>query len=230
MKKGRKPADFSKTMDGIWWILATGAPWNQLPERYGKWNSVYRFFLRWSKRGVFEELLEEVVKQSEWDDYKVIDGSHVKVHQDACYECQGDKPQSFGATKGGRNSKLHAVTNSKGLALKVIIRPGNEAEIKTASEVLGDVSDKIVLADKGYDSDALREDVWNQGGFANIRGRKNRIKEPLYFKNMGKKRHVVENFFQRVKRFRRVATRYDRLDCTYLSFVIISALADWVKN
>ena len=44
-------------MDGIWWILVTGSIWNQLPERYGKWNSVYRFHLRWARRGVFSQLL-----------------------------------------------------------------------------------------------------------------------------------------------------------------------------
>ncbi|WP_411847773.1 transposase [Roseibacillus persicicus] len=46
LKKGRKPANLFKTMSGIWWILITGAPWNQLPAYFGKWNSVYRFFSR----------------------------------------------------------------------------------------------------------------------------------------------------------------------------------------
>ncbi|MGC6466090.1 MAG: transposase, partial [Akkermansiaceae bacterium] len=43
--RGRTPSDLRKTLNGIWWIMVTGSQWNQLPEKYGKWNSVYRFHL-----------------------------------------------------------------------------------------------------------------------------------------------------------------------------------------
>ena len=63
-------------MDGIWWIPVTGSVWNQLPDRFGKWNSVYRFHLRWAKRGVFSGLLERTVAEAEAvesDEFKVLD-------------------------------------------------------------------------------------------------------------------------------------------------------------
>ncbi|WP_425606175.1 transposase, partial [Roseibacillus persicicus] len=63
LKKDRKPANLFKTMSGIWWIRITGAPWIQLPAYFGKWNSVYRFFSRWTKRGLFKELLERMVRR-----------------------------------------------------------------------------------------------------------------------------------------------------------------------
>lgn len=65
--------------------MVTGAQWNQLPEKFGKANDVYRFHLRWSHRGVFKRMLEWSIQAWNSDQYKIIDGTHVKVHQDACY-------------------------------------------------------------------------------------------------------------------------------------------------
>jgi transposase len=216
-------------LSGIWWILVTGSQWNQLPERYGKWNSVYRFHNRWAKRGVFKLMVESTVRAAEADEFKIIDATHIKVHQDACHFSQSAEQQGFGKTKGGRNSKLNAVTNSKGKLVNLKLVPGNESDMRTATEVLGEVDGLVVLADRGYDSDAIRQYISSNGGFPNIPGRKNRKKAPFYVKEVGRRRHVVENFFARIKRFRRVSTRYDRLAETYLSFVFLASLMDWIR-
>jgi len=200
-----------------------------LPERYGKWNSVYRFHLRWSKRGVFQELLDITAQLKNDDEFKVVDGSHIKVHQDACYTCKGSKDQKFGKTKGGRNSKLHAVTNRKGKLLNFLLLPGQESEMKSVLEVLGDVRNRIVLGDKGYDSDSLREHIEVQGGVALIPPRKHRKDKVFYVKEIGRERHVVENYFARLKRYRRTGTRYDRLPETFISFICLASIMDWLR-
>lgn len=216
-------------MDGIWWVLATGAQWNQLPGKYGKWNSVYRFHLRWAHRNVFQRMLRMSADAWNTDEFKVIDGTHVKVHQDACHFLSGPEAQRFGKTKGGRNSKLNVVTNGAGRPLDLALVAGNESELRSAREVLGDVADKIVLGDKGFDDDKLRKWVRSNGGVANIPGRKNRRVEVFYIKEVGKLRHVVENFFARIKRYRRVCTRYDRHAETYIAFVCLASLRDWLR-
>ena len=106
----------------------TGCQWNQLPERYGKWNSVYRFHLRWAKKGVFDALLRETVRLRDRDEFKIIDATHIKVHQDACHFRGNPEAQGFGKTKGGRNSKLSAVTNGRGKLIGVRLVPGNEPD------------------------------------------------------------------------------------------------------
>ncbi len=228
-KKGRKPANLFKTLNGIWWVLVTGAQWNQLPEHYGKWNSVYRFHLRWAKRGVFKRMLAMSADIWNCDEFKVVDGTHVKVHQDACYFLSNPQKQRMGKTKGGRNSKINAVTNRIGKLLDFALIAGNESELNSVREILGDVSDKVVLGDKGFDDDKLRKWVKQCGGVANIPGRKNRKVKVFYIKEVGKMRHVVENFFARIKRFRRIGTRYDRLAETYTAFVSLAAIMDWVR-
>ena len=78
---------FEKTLNVTWCIFVTGSVWNQLPERFGKWNSVYRFHLRWAKRGIFAGLLERTAAASEEfepDEFKTLDANHLKVHQDVC--------------------------------------------------------------------------------------------------------------------------------------------------
>jgi transposase len=203
-----------------------------LPERFGKWNSVYRFHLRWSKRGVFTRILELTAAAGEpvqEDEIKVIDASHHKAHQDACRHPLPPEDTALGKTKGGRNTKLNACVNGLGKALKLTLAPGNRHEILFAVEVLGDVAGKVVLADRGYDSDDLRRHIEEAGGIPVIPPKSNRKTPVFYISEVGRRRRVVENFFCRIKRHRRVATRYDRLTETFISFVTLAAIADWVR-
>ena len=200
--------------------MVTGCQWNQLREKYGKWNSVYRFHLRWAQRNIFGELLKKHVEQHGDDGRKVVDATHIKVHHDACHCASSSELQGFSKTKGGRNSKLSAVSNGSGKALGFDLMPGNHADITAAIRILGDVSGQVVLADKGYDRDGLRDQIFANGGGANIPGRKNRKSEVPYFKSIRKERYVIECLFQRLKRFRRINTRYDRLAATFMAFVM----------
>ena len=200
-----------------------------MPKHFGKWNSVYRFHLRWAKRGVFASLLARQAQRHGRDGFKVIDASFVKVHQDACRYGQPAEERGLGKSKGGRNSKLNACVNLRGKALAILLRPGNEHEPKSAREVLGDVTGIVVLGDRGFDDDKLRDHIKTGGGVALIPGKTNRKEQPFYIPEIGRQRRVVENFFARIKRYRRVNTRYDRLAETFMAFVNLAALADWIR-
>lgn len=204
--------------------------WNQLPERYGKWNSVYRAFNRWSHKGLMTEILDEVAKLAEEDQkIRAVDGSHCKAHQDACRSALDPIDQGLGKTKGGRNTKISAVVNSDGKAINIEIVPGNLHDSKCAISTLGpDLEDCDVLADKAYDSKEIRDHVLAKNGNPNIPSRKNAKNPAPYDKELGKLRHIVECYFCRIKRYRRVATRYEKLSITYKTFVTLASLADWV--
>ena len=160
----------------------------------------------------------------------IIDGSHIKVHQDATGLGLSAQEQVFGKTKGGRNSKISAAVNGNGKAIKLLLVKGNEHDSVSSLELLpGCLKGLYVLADKAYDADYIRQHIESNGGIAVIPPKKNR-KEPIdYDKTVGKIRHRVENFFARIKRFRRVNTRYDKLSKTYMGFVTLSAIADWIN-
>ncbi len=101
--------------------------------------------------------------------------------------------------------------------------------MRTAEEVLEDVDGKIILADRGYDSDDLRAKIEAAGGVPIIPGKKGRKTPVFYIPEIGRRRRVVENFFARLKRYRRVNTRYDRLTETYAAFVSLASIADWIR-
>lgn len=79
-KRGRPGIDNRMAVEGIIWVLRTGAPWRDLPERFGKWDTVYQRFRRWSRDGLFERIFE--ITKGDLDLRSVqVDGSYVKVHQ-----------------------------------------------------------------------------------------------------------------------------------------------------
>ena len=80
--RGRPYKNLRATINGIIWIMRTGAMWRDLPERYGKWNAVYKCFSKWQKQGVFEKILNDLAMEADLQDVS-IDSTIIKVHQDS---------------------------------------------------------------------------------------------------------------------------------------------------
>ena len=83
-KTGRPPEDPREMLDGVFWILRTGAPWRDLPERFGPWQTVYDYFAAWRKSGVFDRVLEALQVRLDSDgridwDLWCIDGASVRA-------------------------------------------------------------------------------------------------------------------------------------------------------
>ena len=81
-RRGPKPRDNRRVLNGIFWVLRTGAPWRDLPERYGPYTTAYNRFNRWRKAGIWDRLMEAVVKAYDGK-VQMIDSSIVRVHQHA---------------------------------------------------------------------------------------------------------------------------------------------------
>ena len=121
------------------------------------------------------------------------------------------------------------MVDESGKAFSIMLSPGNDHDSIHSQQALGDVSGRTILADKAYDSSKLRKHVSDNGGNANIPNKKNRKQPYPYDKELARIRHLVENFFCRIKRYRRVNTRYDKLAEAYMGFVTLSCLADWFR-
>ena len=81
-KTGRPFKNLRDTFNGILWVLCTGASWRDIPERYGKWNAIYKCFAHWSDAGVFEKIFEMVSMKDEFVELS-IDSTYVKAHKAA---------------------------------------------------------------------------------------------------------------------------------------------------
>jgi len=94
--------DNRRFINAVFWILRTGAPWRDLPTEYGNWNSVAKRFRRWVESGLWENILEKVIDDPDYE-WLMIDASHIKVHPHAAVAAGGN--QDMERTKGGLTPK-----------------------------------------------------------------------------------------------------------------------------
>ena len=137
----------------------------------------------------------------------------------------------MGRSRGGLTTKIHARVDAKGRPVRLLITPGNDHDV-TAAEALLDGLDPraIVIANKGYDADFVRAHIRAQGGVPNIPNKSNRKKRFRWTKAIYRERNHVERFFNRLKQFRRIATRYDKLGATFLAFIQLAAVRIWLRS
>jgi putative transposase len=88
--KGRHGADNRLFVDAVLWLVRAGAPWRDLPEEFGKWNSVFIRFRRWAKKGVWKRLFTELGENPDLE-YLIIDSTIVRAHQHAAGAQKGDR-------------------------------------------------------------------------------------------------------------------------------------------
>ena len=111
----------------------------------------------------------------------------------------------------------------------LLLSGAEQADITQAVELINAVKDPgAVIADKGYDADALVEDIKRIGAEPIIPPRRNRNAPRTWDKDRYRARHLVENLFARLKQFRRLATRYDKLARHFAAFVVIASLFVWL--
>lgn len=209
-------------MRGILIVLSQGCKWRAIDQPEASWNSVYQYYRRWVRQGVFVQLfsqLELPLKGSR----RFLDSTHVKAHRCASNPSGGQAAQAMGRTKGGLNTKIHAVVDEAGQPVQMLLSAGHEADISYAESMMEEIPAQMLVADKGYDSDAFRQWLAERGIKVCIPPRSNRNHPHRYSKRSYRKRHLVENFFERIKNFRRVATRYDKLAETFFGFVCLAA-------
>jgi len=122
------------------------------------------------------------------------------------------------------NTRLHAVTDAKGRPIRFFMSAGQVSDYTGAAALLGSLPKaEWLLADRGYDSDWLREVIEDKGIKACIPGRASRKKTVNYDKRKYKRRNRIEIMFGRLKDWRRVATRYDRYPETFFSAIALAA-------
>jgi len=212
------------------YILRTGIPWRDLPSWFGPWGSVYTRWRRWCQRGLWARLLKVLSRQAQGR-LRFLDASHVKVHQDGSNPAGGQQNQAIGRTKGGLNTKVSAWVDGHGRAVSLSLAAGQHADVCVAqTSARPTLRGLITVADKGYDSDGFRKQLRRWGSRSCIPGRSNRLKPVAWHRGYYRRRHKVENLFQRLKRYRRIGTRYEKRDSFFLSFVQLAAILDWLKS
>src|SRR6188472_1384732 len=128
--------------------------------------------------------------------------------------------QSMGRSRGGLTSKIHAVVDGNGLPVRLALSPGEAHDVRLAGKLLSRLkSGSMLLADRGYDADWIRELVLKKGAWANIPPKSNRRDPICYSPYLYRDRNRVERFFNRIKQCRRIA-----IADNYLAFVQLASI------
>lgn len=136
----------------------------------------------------------------------------------------------MGRSRGGLTTKIHAVVDANGNPITLKLSEGQAHDGRSAADLLDTVqAGHILLADRGYDSDALRKTMAERGAWANIKPMPNRVNIPSFSPWLYRYRNLVERFFGKLKHFRAIATRFEKHDANYLGLVKLAAAKIWMR-
>ena len=216
------------TVEGVLYRLRTGCPWRDLPDYFGRWESVYKRFNEWSKNDKLIKLFKNLIENPDLE-WKFIDGSIVKAHQ---HSSGGSKKEdlAIGKSVAGNSTKIHMCVDSFGLPIEFDISEGQVHDSKLAIDLIEKTpTSYYVIADRGYDSEEIRERIREAGSIPIIPRRLNNKRDNSDIDwHLYKLRHLVENVFARLKHFRAIATRYDKLKRNYKSMVALACAYIWL--
>jgi transposase len=123
-----------RVLNGIFWVLRSGAPWRDLPEAFGPYTTCYNRFVRWRRAGVWGRIMDALAAAHDAA-VQMIDTSIVRVHQHGACITRNQR-QSMGRSRGGLTSKIHALVDSNGLPVRLALSPGEAHDVRLAGKRL----------------------------------------------------------------------------------------------
>ncbi|UQN07881.1 IS5 family transposase (plasmid) [Deinococcus sp. QL22] len=242
---GRPYLEHRPIVSGILWVLRTGAPWRDVPERFGKWTTIASRFRRWTAKGLWQQVWAELQRQADrkgqldWSMH-FVDGTVVRAHPCAAGARGGQAEEALGRSRGGFSTKIHLRAEGHGKPMAFVLSGGERHESKYLQPLLekGAVvragrgrprirPDRIV-GDQGYSYTTVRKYLHSRGIRVTIPRRKDQGSDLCFDPAVYKERNKVERLVNRFKHFRRIATRYDKRARSYQAWLQVAAILLWL--
>lgn len=215
-------------VEAMLYRMRVGCPWRDLPADFGCWNTIYQQFNRWSSKNKLMQIFKALAQEPDLE-WEFIDGSIVKAHQHSA-GLPNKEVQAIGRSVAGNTTKIHMAVDSFGLPIAFQLTGGEVHDAKAAPDLITILPKAdYTIADKGYDSEEIREQIKRKKSIPVIPRKKNSktgnadIDWGLYTY-----RHLVEHVFARLKQFRAIATRYDKLKRNYASMLAMACSYIWL--
>jgi len=215
-------------IEAIWFMVRTGSQWRLLPCYYGSWRAVHRKFKRWVDRDIWQGLME-FMKDPDMQS-TMIDATIVRAHAcSAGYIKDQAEELALGRSKGGFTTKIHALVDGLGNPLKFTLTAGQRNDITQAHTLTEGIEETEVIADKGYDSNELVNELEGKKCSVTIPPKRNRKVKREYDVDNYKERHLIECFFGKIKHFRRIFSRFDKSPRVFLAFLHFVGALIWLR-
>ncbi|WP_122975005.1 IS5 family transposase, partial [Comamonas thiooxydans] len=225
-----------QVVNAILYVAEHGCKWRGLPKRFGNWHTIYTRMNRWTKAGVLDRMFEEL-QRAQVVRIKIeavsLDSTSIKVHPDGTGAPKKNGPQSIGKSRGGWNTKIHMVAADARTAVTFSLSPGQAHDAPEGRRLLsslGPTSRPVhLLMDRAYEGNETRQLALDLGFIPVVPPMKTRIEPWDYDREMYKRRNEVERLFRRLKGYRRIFSRFEKLDLMFLGFISFVLVADGLR-
>ena len=235
--KGGQPPVLPERMffEAVLYIARTGTPWRDLPEQFGAWDAVDQRSRRRVASGAMARTFEALTADPQFGAVRrvLVDSTHVRAHRHAAGAARKAKRlgaaasarrQGLGRSRGGLTSKIVVTAADESTAIAVDVKPGQAHDAPLLKPMLKRTAARLdevdqVVGDKAFDGAAPRRACAAIGAAAVIPAKSNRVDPEPLDKAAYRERNRVERLFAKLKEFRRVATRYEKLRETFLGMI-----------
>ncbi|MDE0165346.1 MAG: IS5 family transposase [Bryobacterales bacterium] len=223
-------------LNAILYVAEQGCKWRGLPRRFGNWHTIYTRMNRWSKNGVLDAVFEKLQREQLVRirvEAVSMDSTIVKVHPDGTGAFKKNGPQAIGKSRGGWSTKVHLVAANARTAITFALSPGQAHDAVQGRDLLaglGPLPEPLpLLMDSAYEDDQTRQLALDFGWIPVVPPRKTRLQPWEYDRLLYRRRNEVERLFRRLKGFRRIFSRFDKLDVMYLAFLHFALIVEALR-
>ena len=237
VQRGNVRVSNLQVLNAILYVAEHGCKWRGLPSWFGPWHTIYTRMNRWSKNGVLKRVFEDIQKKQLIQikpEVMSMDSTIVKVHPDGTGARKENGPQAIGRSRGGWTTKIHLIAADARTAVTFSLSPGQAHDAPEGRRLLHRLGSRpgkpSLLMDRAYEGNETRQLALDLGFEPVVPPRGNRIDPWEYDREMYKRRNEVERLFRRLKGFRRIFSRFEKLDVMFLGFILFVLIFDALSS
>ena len=243
-RPGRPALDHRRFLEAVLWLARTGAPWRDLPAEFMNWRTAWRRLQRWTAAGVWERVIDALramAPDAGWEAH-MLDSSVIRAHVHAAGARRAAGEQALGRSCGGFSTKLHLRCDGRARPVALHLTAGQRHDLlgvgppfergvlHTGRRGQPRWKPEAVIADKAYSAVWLLDALRRKRIRPVVPSRSDQPENPFFDPETCRSRNLVERLAAKPKQFRRVASRYDKLDPHCLASVQIASIIVWLRS